>query len=77
MEATGIDPVVQGKMAQNSHTDLVFWLTAGDCRFLAKRARRQKARRRRSCPLIRFAAPGLLLARGGQDGSRGAWEKCS
>jgi hypothetical protein len=42
MEATGIEPIVQGKMAQNSHTDLVFWLTARDCRFLAKRARSKR-----------------------------------
>jgi hypothetical protein len=39
MDATGTEPVVQGKKAQNSHTDLVFWLTARNCRFTAKRGR--------------------------------------
>jgi hypothetical protein len=28
MDTTGLEAVVQGKKAQNSHTDLVFWLTA-------------------------------------------------
>jgi hypothetical protein len=38
-----MEAVVQGKKAQNSHTDLVFWLTARDCRFTTKRGRRQNA----------------------------------
>src|SRR5262245_14546351 len=41
MDATGIEAVVQGKLAQNSHTNLVFWLTARDCRFTVRRGRRQ------------------------------------
>jgi pimeloyl-ACP methyl ester carboxylesterase len=58
MDTTGMEAVVQGKKAQNSHTDLVFWLTARDCRFTTKRGRRQNAWRRCRCSLIRFARDG-------------------
>jgi hypothetical protein len=49
-------------MAQNSHTDLVFWLTAGDCRFPAKRGRRQEGAGSDAFPLIR---PARALRRDG------------
>src|SRR5262245_53534152 len=58
MDAAGIELVVQGKMAQNSHTNLVFWLTARDCRFTARRGTRQNAWRRCGRSLIRFARDG-------------------